>query len=104
MLKPWLVASPEYSSVIPVLDDGSGPLEWGADVVFIEAETRHDALLLGVALMKRQGAKYLDDCENPYTGVLVEPQTCPVHGEWTWKGDHYECPRCPAIVGSFDEA
>ncbi len=93
-LQPWLVVSPEYGVVIPVLDDGTGPMEYGADVVFVEAPTRRDALVLGVLLFRRQGAKYLHDAENPYAGVTVTSQWCPVHGRPVWAKDHYECSQC----------
>lgn len=95
-LQPWLVCSPEYGEVVPILDDGTGPTEYGCDVVFVEAETRRDALLLGVALFRQQGAKYLADAESPYAGVKVESQVCPKHGMAEWRDDHYECPQCEA--------
>lgn len=97
-LKPWLVVSPEYGEVIPVTDDGQGPMEYGSDVVFVEAATRRDALLLGVALFRKQGAKYLYDAENPYAGVKVESQVCSAHGMPVWNGDYYECQRCEGLV------
>lgn len=93
-LLPWLVCSPEYGEVVPILDDGTGPMEYGCDVAHVEAESREDALYLGVLLMRKQGARYLRDCENPYAGVKVESQMCPRHGMPTWCGDHYECPAC----------
>jgi hypothetical protein len=95
-LQPWLVCSPEYGEVVPILDDGTGPMEYGCDVVHVEAETREDALLLGVMLLKKQGARYVVDGENPYAGVKVESMICPKHGMPEWKGDHYDCPTCEA--------
>ena len=97
-LTPWLVVSPEYGDVIPVTDDGQGPMEYGADVVHVEAETRRDALLLGVMLFRQHGARYLSDCDNPYAGVQVIKQTCQAHGEAVWARDHYECPQCEALL------
>lgn len=79
-----------------MLDDGTGPMEYGCDVVHVEAETRRDALLLGVALFRQHGAHYLHDAENPYAGVKVESQVCPHHGMPAWNRDHYECPQCEA--------
>jgi hypothetical protein len=95
-LLPWLVVSPEYGEVIPVLDDGTGPMEYGADVVFVEAATRSDALHLGVHLFQQTHARYLRDAESPYTGVKVESQMCERHGFPVWVKDHYECPQCEA--------
>ena len=100
-LKPWLVASPEYGEVIPVLDDGTGPMEYGCDVVFVEAESRTDALLMGVMLFRQKGARYLRYFdENPYAGIKVESQVCQSHGleSVEWKGDHYECNICEALM------
>lgn len=99
MLQPWMVCSPEYGTVIPVTDEGQGPTEYGCDVVFVEAETRRDALLFGVALLKQQGARYLDDAENPYAGVTVEPQTCAIHGltAIVWTRDGYDCTACGEV-------
>ena len=97
-LKAWLVVSPEYGVVIPVTAEGQGPIEYGADAVHVEAETRRDALVLGVSLFRQMGARYLDDAENPYRGVRVESQQCPAHGAPVWRRDHYECPQCEALV------
>lgn len=97
-LKPWLVCSPEYGVVVPITDEGQGPMEYGCDAVHVEAKTAADALVLGVALFRQQSAKYLEDAENPYTGVTVQSQVCPVHGGIPrWVKDHYECPACEAL-------
>lgn len=100
MLKPWLVCSPEYGVMFPIVD-GRGPMEYGCDVVHVEAETKRDALLLGVRLLKAKGAGYLRDAENPYAGIRVESQACPVHGLQyvSWITDHYECSECDALAG-----
>jgi len=36
----WIVQSPRYERVVPLLDDGSGPTEEGPDVLLVEAATR----------------------------------------------------------------
>lgn len=92
-LLPWLVVSPEYGTVVPIVD-GQGPMEYGSDVVFVEAENRRDALVLGVELFRQQDARYLHDVESPYAGVRVESQVCQRHGMPVWVKDHYECPAC----------
>lgn len=72
-LKRWLVITPEYGTVVPVLDYGQGPEEFGCDVIEIEAVSRRDALLLGVKEMRRLGCGWFGDVsENPYTGITVE--------------------------------
>jgi hypothetical protein len=81
-MRRWYVVTPEYSYVVPVLDDGTGPLEYEADVIEIEAETKRDAISLGVKEMLRGwvgGCRYrwcleqrMDDC-SPYSGVKAYP-------------------------------
>lgn len=100
-LKPWLVLSREYGEVVPVLD-GTGPIEYGRDHVFVEAETRTDALVLGVAMMRKSKSKYFNHYgdENPYAGTKVVSQLCPAHGAscLEWIRDHYECSKCKSIL------
>src|SRR6266571_3678987 len=50
-MRRWWVVTPEYGVVIPVTSEGQGPVEWGADVIEIEAETGQDAISLGVREM-----------------------------------------------------
>lgn len=79
--------TPEYGVVVPVLDFGQGPMEYGCDVIEIEAENARDAIALGVREMLR--APYgngdfihegqfswcrdarADGC-SPYAGVRAE--------------------------------
>lgn len=84
-LKHWYVITPEYGVVVPVLDFGQGPTEYGCDVIEVEAETKRDAIALGVKAMLN--ARYGDfayqnrfrwcrDARNdgcsPYAGVRAE--------------------------------
>jgi hypothetical protein len=78
----WYVVTPQYDMVVSVTDEGEGPPERGADVIEIEAETRRDAIALGVREMLRgrpgghgRGMRYqwcrdrrTDGC-SPYAGV-----------------------------------
>lgn len=77
-------------------------MEYGCDVVHVEAETRRDALLLGVMLFRQQGAKYLDDGVSPYAGVTVEAVRCEAHGTTAivWKSKHegYDCSACHGLL------
>ena len=84
-MKRWYVVTPEYGTVIPVLDTGEGPMEYGADVIEIEADTARDAVALGVKVMLEN--KWRPNnwmrykwCHNqqldrlcPYTGVRAYP-------------------------------
>ena len=74
-MKRYLVISPTYDVVIPILDDGSGPTEPVADVVEVEAGNKRDALLFGVRLMRKQQDSYINqDPDNcPFTRLQVEP-------------------------------
>ena len=71
----FYVVTPEYGEVVPVTDDGQGPLEYGCDLIEIEALTAADALVLGVKAMKEDSAQYhwFQDCESPFAGVKVQP-------------------------------
>lgn len=78
----WYVITPEYAVTVPVTDEGDGPKEYGCDVIEIEAETRRDAIALGVREMLKGrvgGMRYqwcLDqrgDGLSPYHGVTAEP-------------------------------
>ena len=100
-LLPWLVCSPEYGEVDPIVD-GQGPLEFGCDTVFVEAATRSDARLLGVKLMRQQKAHYLRHVDHPFEGVRVLSKLCPVHATFVWVRDHYECSQCAALLGVED--
>lgn len=75
----WFVITPEYGEVDPILDDGTGPIEYGCDVVVIETERPRDAKALGVKYMLQKFHKFKwcktqreDGC-SPYAGVKVEP-------------------------------
>ena len=102
-MKRWYVVTPEYGEVVPVLDYGQGPLEYQADVIEIEAETRRDAILIGVKMMRENPSKYhwfRHADGNPFAGVKAElvPECCRVcHGfggvDDGVSGDAIQCPR-----------
>jgi len=81
LLKHWYVVTPTYDTVVPILDDGTGPIETGADCIEIEATTGRDAIALGVREMLRGGKcdqygsrfRWCIDARNdgcsPYAGV-----------------------------------
>lgn len=54
-MKRWYVVTPEYGVVIPILDYGQGPIEYGCDVIEVEAETKRDAITFGVLQMLKGG-------------------------------------------------
>ena len=51
-MRRWLIISPQYGTVVPVLDDGTGPMEYGSDGVIVEARTKREALVLGLRRMR----------------------------------------------------
>ena len=99
----WWVVSPEYGTVVPVCDDGTGPMEYGCDAVEVEADTKRDALLLGVQeLLKRDDSwpsVNRQDGQPPWAGMRVEPSPpCDCCGEyeacsckWTGQDPPYVC-------------
>lgn len=98
-MKRWLVVTPEFGEVVPILDYGQGPMEYQCDVIEVEAETRRDAVLVGVALMRSQPRQFhyfrdhLDG--NPYAGVKAElmPDPCPACQGLGFI-DHADCAAC----------
>lgn len=79
-MKRWYVVTPQYGTVIPVLDDGTGPTEYGADVVEVEAPSRRAAITEGVKRMLRGSRKEFRYCRdqrsdraNPFVGVKAFP-------------------------------
>ncbi len=73
----YLVITPEYGDVVPVLDYSQGPIEYGRDVIEVEASSSRDAIALGVkAMLNSREYRYCRDVrqagENPYSGVFAE--------------------------------
>lgn len=79
----WSVVTPEYGTVIPILDDGTGPIEYGADYVCVEADTKRQALVAGVRKLRSTGSHWMEDQNSdgasPFTGLKAEKLLCP-HG------------------------
>ena len=80
-MKRWLVVTPEYGEVIPITDEGQGPTEYQADCIEVEADTRRDAIVIGVMLMRTNNRDYhwFRHCDgNPYVGIKAElmPEPC----------------------------
>jgi hypothetical protein len=75
----WTVVGPEYGVVIPITDEGQGPLEYGCDVVEVEADTKADARVLGVHELRKIPRGYIDrySDENPFAGLRVFPSEQP---------------------------
>lgn len=72
----WYVITPEYGEVIPITDEGQGPMEYQCDLIEIEALTAEDARLLGVKVMLADTRTYrwFRDCDgSPYAGITVIP-------------------------------
>ena len=79
-MKRWYVVTPEYGVVDPILDDGTGPLEYVSDVIEIEADTARDAVAFGVKLMLKAHRRAFKWCRDqassncsPYAGVRAIP-------------------------------
>lgn len=79
----WYVISPEYGEVVPVLDYGQGPIEYGRDVIEVQARTKKEAISAGVAMMLKVVGRQFKGVQDtvasgmcPYTGFTAEP----IHG------------------------
>jgi hypothetical protein len=74
MNRYWVI-TPEYGEVVSVTDEGQGPLEYGCDVIEIEADNKRDAIVLGVKAMRANSATYhyYRECDDsPFAGVRAE--------------------------------
>jgi len=76
-MKRWLVVTPTFSYTEWVCAEG-GPTYDTADVIEIEAETKRDAIKLGVReMLSGLHYSYCEDQRSdglcPYTGVYAEP-------------------------------
>lgn len=99
----YAVSTPQYESVEPILDDGTGPIEVGCDIVCVEANTKREAIIKGVKIMRSKeympGWKtyydwYWDESTNPFTGVKAEPLVC--------KHGFCNCWNIPCDISSDD--
>jgi hypothetical protein len=111
----YVVVGPQEETVIPVLDDGDGPIEIGHSVWEGFARTAKEAKALAWKHFRAEGARFLDDNYpgHPMRGVTVERvPPCPNHGydfesclctdcddcglvQPTEEGD---CPKCGAQI------
>ena len=71
----WYVVTPEYAKVVPILDDGGGPTEYGCDYVEVRAETKRKALVAAVRQFRAVPNGWLQWHHegNPFTGLKAEP-------------------------------
>lgn len=101
-MKRWLVVTPEYGEIIPITDEGQGPTEYQADVIEVEAETRRDAIVIGVKMMRANSRDYhwFRHCDgNPFVGITAELMPVPCRAcEGTGDGEIHgvsgECSAC----------
>lgn len=98
-MKHWIVVSPETWATIPVLDDGSGPLEYFCYAVSVEAETRKEAKRIALHTPEMQGwvDQQRGDNRNPLWGLRVSDPVCD-HGVCLCDLCHRECEECVAEI------
>ena len=101
-MKRWLVLTPEYGEVIPITDEGQGPTEYGRDAIEVEADTRRDAIWMGVKLMRADEQEYhwfRHADGNPFIGITAEEvppmcRACEGTGDGEIHGVSGECSAC----------
>lgn len=77
MSATWFeVVSAEYGTVIPVLDFGEGPTEYGRDMLYVRATSKKRAKILMVRAMRRRlppwkRPDWLSE-GNPFRGMKAE--------------------------------
>jgi hypothetical protein len=78
-MRRWWVVTPEFSYTDVIDPEIGGPTYDVRDVIEVEAETKRDALLLGVKAMISDRHRFewcrdqRRDGLSPYAGVTVEP-------------------------------
>lgn len=72
----WFVITPAYERYPINVYGEPDPLEYGADVVEVEAETKRKALVEGVRELRRTRSEWirdqLSDNRNPFSGLTAE--------------------------------
>jgi hypothetical protein len=67
-----MVVSAEHGEVVPILDDGTGPMEYGRDVVYVTAASEREAKHVGLRAFRlwwnRRG-HYDRDYDCPWNGM-----------------------------------
>lgn len=72
------MVTPEYGEIVPVTDEGEGPMEYGCDAVCVDAKGRVQAKVIAVREMRRRGMEYINDNpdRSPFTGLEVRSAIC----------------------------
>lgn len=70
----YLVISEEYGEVVPILDYGQGPTEYGCDICYvIGAKNKNEARWTAYKHWKKQGYGSVDDdYKHPLKGMQVQ--------------------------------
>lgn len=72
----YIVVSPEMESVIPITDDGRGPVEPYCDVALVDAANRNEARWKAWRTWKQHGADWPAEASDndwfPTRGLQVE--------------------------------
>ena len=82
----YIVASREISAVDVICDDGTGPLEYWREVLYVRASSRQRAKVLALRAWRRRRTQswkrygWIDDGSNPFRGMTVE-RACNTIGE-----------------------
>lgn len=97
----WMVYTPTYMKYPGnIWGEDPEPPEDGADVVWVEADTKREALVKGVRELRRISSGWLDDINvNPFTGLKAESAECEHGFCWCELKDcpNFEndiCPEC----------
>ena len=87
----YQVVSVEEAEVVHLLDDGSGPLDYGCDFTYAYARTATRAKVLALRVFRRQfGGKfptrnYLSRDVNPFVGMEAFPvERHVIDGDENW--------------------
>lgn len=106
--RTYFVISPEVEEVVPLLDDGTGPIEVGRYVDEVQASSKREAIRVAYADPDAEIHRWVEinrgDGRHPFSGLTVEHQHCE-HGTCPDLWDNAEddgtpteadCPECAA--------
>lgn len=73
-MKTYYVMTPEYGLVDRLLDDGTGPTEYGRDVATLKAHTKAEARRLGYKQLKTKPwfRNFYEQDKHPYAYLTIE--------------------------------
>jgi len=74
-MKYYVVLSPKYEIIDPVLDFGQGPSEECRDYVYVRAKNKREAKVIGLQFLRQLKTAHKWYGENPFKEMELEEIT-----------------------------